>query len=91
MRLECPYCGERPYTEFSYLGDANSTRPDPAGEGAERAYFEAVYMRDNPAGEHRELWYHAFGCRRWLRVTRNTRTNEIVGIQFAGEASDDTA
>ena len=27
-----------------------------------------VYLRDNPAGPTRELWYHAAGCRAWLVV-----------------------
>ena len=38
------------------------------------ALFDYVYLRDNPAGAHRELWYHGAGCRAWLVVTRDTRT-----------------
>ncbi len=76
MRIPCPYCGVRGNEEFSYLGDATVTRPDPDASGAGQAFHDYVYLRDNPLGEHRELWYHGGGCRRWLVVTRNTRTHE---------------
>jgi sarcosine oxidase subunit delta len=32
---------------------------------------------------HRELWQHVYGCRRWLVVTRDTRTHAIAGAQDA--------
>jgi sarcosine oxidase subunit delta len=84
MRIQCPFCGERDLSEFSYLGDAACGHPDPITATAEAEFFATVYLRDNPAGPHRELWYHAFGCRRWLQVTRNTRTHEILAVAFAG-------
>ncbi len=81
MRIQCPFCGERDLSEFSYLGAAAFIRPDP--DASQAAFYEAVYLRDNPAGPHEELWYHASGCRSWLRVTRNTRTHEILGVVLA--------
>jgi methylglutamate dehydrogenase subunit B len=78
MRITCPCCGERDVREFSYLGDATMSRPEPDGADAEEAFFEHVYLRDNPAGTHHELWYHTAGCRSWLKVTRNTLTHDIV-------------
>jgi sarcosine oxidase subunit delta len=83
MRIRCPFCGERESAEFAYLGDASVVRPDAAGPNAAAELFEAVYVRDNPAGLHEELWYHAYGCRGWLRVTRDTRTHEITGVALA--------
>ncbi|MEP9378311.1 sarcosine oxidase subunit delta [Aquabacter sp. CN5-332] len=83
MRLPCPYCGLRDAHEFSYLGDAAPVRPDPSAPGAEEAFHDYAYLRDNPAGAFRELWYHAAGCRRWLVVERDTRTHEIAGATFA--------
>jgi sarcosine oxidase subunit delta len=35
-------------------------------------------MRNNPAGPHSELWYHAAACRRFLKVERDTRTHAIL-------------
>jgi len=69
-------------SEFAYLGDADFRRPDPDAPDAEARFIEAVYVRDNPAGPHDELWYHAAGCRSWLRVTRNTRTHEILAVNY---------
>jgi sarcosine oxidase subunit delta len=83
MRIPCPYCGARDAHEFAYLGDATVTRPDPAAPGALDAFTAYVYDRANPEGPHDEFWYHASGCRRWLKVTRNTRTHEILAVAFA--------
>lgn len=85
MRIGCPYCGERGSEEFAYLGDADAlaARPDPAGAEAARAFHDYVYLRDNPAGPHRELWQHIGGCREWLVVTRDTRTHGITAVEPA--------
>jgi len=88
MRILCPFCGDRESAEFVYLGDADCKRPtDPLAPDASRQFLETVYFRENPAGPHNELWYHVYGCRSWLRVTRNTRTHEILGTEFAKRAS----
>ncbi|MGH8137756.1 MAG: sarcosine oxidase subunit delta [Steroidobacteraceae bacterium] len=90
MRIQCPYCGERETGEFSYLGDAAAGRPDPGAPDAAARFFEAVYLRDNPAGPHDELWFHTYGCRGWLRVTRNTLTHEILAVRFAHAQAERT-
>jgi len=87
MRIECPFCGERDHSEFTYLGDAGFRRPDGGGEGLAGRFYEAVYLRDNPAGPHREWWCHSGGCLSWLRVTRDTRTHEILGVELASEVA----
>ena len=81
MRIPCPHCGLRDVREFSYLGDAALTRPDPAAADALGRFTEYVYLRDNPAGPHQELWYHGSGCEAWLVVTRDTRTHVISGAR----------
>jgi heterotetrameric sarcosine oxidase delta subunit len=86
MRIQCSFCGERDVSEFTYLGAADFKRPQPEAPDAETAFYEAVYLRDNPAGPHDELWYHASGCRSWLRVTRDTRTHEILAVNFAKDS-----
>ena len=91
MRIQCPFCGDRDLSEFAYFGAANVERPDPFAADAPARFFEAVYLRDNPAGAHLELWYHAYGCRSWLRVARNTRTHEITGAALAKEHHATTA
>ena len=90
MRIPCPFCGERDSSEFSYLGDATVRRPDAQAPDAATTFFEATYLRANPAGPHAELWCHQYGCRSWLRVTRDTRTHEILGADFARGAAAET-
>ena len=86
MRIRCPHCGERDNGEFSYLGDAAPVRPDGMDASAQ-AMHDYVYLRDNPAGEIRELWYHGAGCRSWLVVTRDTRTHAILDVSSARDVA----
>ena len=92
MRIDCCYCGPRGNEEFAYLGDATLVRPpaDPAApldDAARAQWHDYVYLRDNPAGPHRELWQHVSGCRAWLVVTRDTRTHEVVKVELAREVA----
>jgi len=57
-------------------GDATVVRP-PA-DASEAAWVAFVYLRDNPAGPHDELWHHSAGCRQWFRLRRDTRTHAIL-------------
>lgn len=89
MRISCPYCGARDLREFTYLGDATTGRPDPDAADALNRFVEYVYVRRNPAGPHREFWYHGSGCQSWLIVNRDTRTHEILGGEPASKARVD--
>lgn len=83
MRIKCPYCGERDAQEFAYFGAADPKRPDPDAEGAADAFYDYVYLRENPAGVLSELWYHTAGCHSWLRVERDTRSHIIQAVAYA--------
>lgn len=86
MLINHPLLGLRDAQEFVYKGDANLLkRPDSDAEDALSAFTEYAYTRANPAGVHRELWYHEQGDRSWLVVTRNTLTHEIIDVQLASE------
>jgi len=74
LRIPCPNCGLREYTEFTFGGEL---RPIDAATPDED--FARATLRENLDGPQRERWYHLFGCRRWLTLTRDTRTNEIEG------------
>jgi sarcosine oxidase subunit delta len=90
MRIRCVHCGERGNEEFVVLGDAAPERPHAPGPLTEeelQRWHDYVYLRDNPAGRHRELWYHAAGCRAWLVVDRDTRTHEVVEVTAAREVA----
>lgn len=66
MRIPCPHCGERDVAEFLCRGEV----------------ADDVHLRTNPIGPLAEHWYHAQGCRRWLVVTRDTRTHAILGAEY---------
>lgn len=87
MRISCPHCGERALDEFSYIGDASVTRPDPASADAADAFYNYAYERRNIAGPTQELWYHQAGCHAWLVVTRDTRTHEISDVKAAQDVA----
>jgi heterotetrameric sarcosine oxidase delta subunit len=88
MIIDHPLLGPRDAQEFTCLGDATLlNRPEAMANGAEDAFFEYVYVRDNPAGIHRELWYHEYGDQSWLVVTRDTTTHEIVKVELARDVA----
>jgi heterotetrameric sarcosine oxidase delta subunit len=73
LKIPCPNCGLRPYTEYTFGGEL---RPlDAAGD--READFRRVYLRENAPGLQRERWFHAYGCRRWLTLRRDTVNNRI--------------
>ena len=80
--VHCPHCGRRPKEEFTIHGAAVE-RPLPGASPA--AWFDYVYLRDNPRGDHREYWHHTSGCRRWLVVERNTMTHAVLEVEDAAQ------
>ena len=73
LRIPCPRCGDRAFTEFTYGGEVRPTEAaDPDAD------FARVYLRANVAGIQSERWFHVMGCRRWLTLRRDTVTNRIV-------------
>ena len=69
MIINHPLLGPRDAAEFVYKGDASLiNRPDGMAATDEEMH-DYAYLRDNPAGEMRELWYHEQGDRSWLPVS----------------------
>ena len=87
MIINHPLLGPRDAAEFVYKGDANLIhRPDGMAATAEELH-DYAYLRDNPAGPHRELWYHEQGDRSWLVVTRDTVTHAITKVELARDVA----
>ncbi len=81
MRILCPNCGDRDIREFYYRGSAQDlNRPNLEDRLSDWHAF--LHLRDNTAGEIRDLWYHEKGCNSWLVVTRNTMTHEIIKTEL---------
>ncbi|MER9074253.1 sarcosine oxidase subunit delta [Mesorhizobium sp. M0904] len=88
MLIPHPLLGPRDAREFTYLGDVRLIdRPNPDAPDAADAFCDYVFLRDNPAGVHSELWFHEQGDRSWLVVIRNTVTHEILGADLARDVA----
>lgn len=87
MIINHPLLGPRDSAEFVYLGDAAlMDRPNP-DTATPQEWHDYGYLRDNPAGELRELWFHEGGDRSMLVVTRNTLTHEISQVEIARDVA----
>ncbi len=76
----CPHCGPRNSNEFTFNGEGSS-RPDSDVTPAEWRRY--LYEKTNVAGVQVEQWFHVSGCRRFLRVERDTISNEIHDVTDA--------
>ena len=78
QQFTCPFCGERPEIEFVYVRSLESV-PSQVSAGVKQE-LARIYYRANPRGPSRELWQHAFGCRSWLAIERDTVTHAVLDI-----------
>jgi sarcosine oxidase subunit delta len=88
LLIECPWCGKRTETEFSYGGEAGISRPTDPYALSDAEWGEYLYTRQNRHGLHRELWNHAQGCRRWFEVERDTVSYRIEGSYRLGKGEE---
>ena len=75
MRIPCPWCGPRSIEEWVHgeIPVVPESIADPDARDVDRGYMHA-----NEHGAVREAWFHLFGCRRWVTLWRDTRTDEWV-------------
>ena len=78
IRINCPFCGERDHSEFTYGSDGSIVYP--ALDAPIEEWHDALYLRENIRGVQTETWHHVNGCRMWLKVERDTMTHEIHSI-----------
>ena len=85
LLIECPWCGPRPESDFTYGGEAHIARPAEPAARSDEEWGDYLFMRKNPSGPHREQWCHSAGCRRWFNAERYTVTNRITAVYRMGE------
>ena len=85
LLIECPWCGARDESEFTYGGEAHIVRPENPDNVTDEEWADYLFYRKNPKGDHLEQWCHASGCRRWFNVQRDTLTYEIKQVYRIGE------
>ncbi len=87
LLIDCPWCGPREETEFTYGGEAHIVRPpEPMGVSDEE-WAQYLFFRKNPRGSHLEQWCHSAGCRRWFNAQRDTMTYGVGGVYRMGESA----
>ncbi|MEM7281875.1 MAG: sarcosine oxidase subunit delta [Pseudomonadota bacterium] len=89
LLIECPFCGARDESEFSYGGEAGISRPTDPDSLSDAQWADYLFMRKNPKGDHEELWQHTQGCRRWFVVVRNTVSYQITSVRKVTEVVRD--
>ena len=85
LLIPCPFCGERPESEFACGGPAHVARPADPAAASDQDWAAYLYVRRNPRGPHAERWCHLQGCRRWFNLRRDTVTHEILAVYKMGE------
>ncbi len=74
--IPCPNCGDRPVEEFRFGGEIPNVPDSVVGD--DERNIDYVWFFNNPEGPEVERWFHEFGCRRWLTVTRDTSIDRVV-------------
>jgi len=73
----CPFCGERPETEFRFGAEAGHPRPD-GRDVPDRDWSAYLSERTNAGGPVEEIWQHR-ACGEFFMLSRNTRTHAVLG------------
>jgi len=87
MRIPCPLCGTRDRREFYYYGSEDYLHR-PTDQGSIDDLDNHLFLRDNPAGVTRDVWYHEAGCGAWMVVTRNTISHEVLGSELVAKKKE---
>lgn len=87
LYIQCPWCGWRDESEFTYGGEAHIERPKDPEALTDAEWADYLFMRSNTRGLFRERWVHAAGCRRWFNAVRDTESYEFKAFYKMGEAA----
>ncbi|MCV2873498.1 sarcosine oxidase subunit delta [Defluviimonas sp. WL0050] len=82
LLIDCPFCGPRNETEFTYGGPALAPRPADPGAVSDADWVDWVTVPPNPMGPVEERWWHSRGCGAWLTIRRHTVTHEITEVRL---------
>ena len=85
LRIDCPWCGPRDQTEFSYGGEAHIVRPAEPETLSDEAWGAYLFNRKNKKGSFLEQWCHTAGCRRWFNAVRDSQSYQIEAVYRIGE------
>jgi heterotetrameric sarcosine oxidase delta subunit len=72
--IDCPHCGPREAAEFSFGGEVNRRA---GADATDRGLAVGPSVRRNVHGWRTEWWRHDAGCRSWLVLERDVRTDAV--------------
>jgi len=78
LLITCPFCGPRNETEFVHGGPLKKIRPRAPDQLSDQEWVEYLTVPQNPIGPVEERWWHVRGCGKWLTITRDTLTHDII-------------
>ncbi|MFT5503754.1 MAG: sarcosine oxidase subunit delta [Gammaproteobacteria bacterium] len=78
LLIACPFCGPRNESEFVHGGPVKPRRPDQPDKMGDQEWVEYLTVPPNPIGPVDEYWWHVRGCGKWVKISRDTRTHEII-------------
>ncbi|MDI3336409.1 sarcosine oxidase subunit delta [Defluviimonas aestuarii] len=82
LLIDCPFCGPRNESEFSFGGPALTPRPSDPAAVSDADWVDWLTVPPNPMGLVEERWWHARGCGSWLTICRHTVTHEITEVRL---------
>lgn len=81
----------RDEAEFRYGGPANIDRPGPPESVSDEEWADFLFQGRQVAGWQAERWVHAYGCRAWFNVWRNTESHEVGAATLIGQPMAEAA
>lgn len=85
LRIPCPWCGLRDLTEFRFGGEAGVLRPLQPDQSSDEQWADYLYYRNNLNGPQVERWVHAYGCRQWFELSRDTHSHQFAADIIVAE------
>ena len=89
LSIQCPWCGSRDQSEFSYGGEAHIVRPEEPEKLSDEEWGDYLFNRKNTKGRFQEQWCHTAGCRQWFNAIRDSQSYKIEMVYKIGEQPPD--
>ncbi len=84
LLINCPHCGERDQSEFSY-GGRYAKYPALDSTASIEKWHRAIHLHHSSQNLIREYWYHECGCEQWIEIDRDVDSHEMTPVSGADE------
>jgi sarcosine oxidase subunit delta len=80
QRFPCPFCGDRPETEFHFAGELGKVRPETTGSVPDADWAEYLFTQRNEKGPVQEVWMH-LACGELFVLERDSVTMAVISAR----------